>query len=241
MLGFSAFHSPVANSRKAKTLKTRSFAVIGLGTFGSTVASELARFGNPVLGIDTDERNVSRLADTLSEAIIADGRDEAALREAGVGNYDVAIVAIGEDLEANILCTMNVKLLGVKTIWAKALSRTHHRILSKLGADRVILPEQEIGQHIAQMLHNPLVRDYVSLGNGYHVVDLRVPPQLDGKPIGDAAIFKKYELRPLGAMRDSQFLSCESGDLELREGDKLLVLGRRTDLRSFGDDLRGGS
>lgn len=91
--------------------KTRSSAVIGLGTFGSTVASDLARFDNTVLGIDIDERRVSRLAETLSEAIIADGRDEDALREAGVG-IDAAVVAIGEDLEANILCTMNVRMLG---------------------------------------------------------------------------------------------------------------------------------
>lgn len=120
--------------------KSRSFAVIGLGTFGTTVASELARFGNHVLGIDTIERNVSRVAETLAEAVIADGRDEQALREAGVGNYDVAVVAIGEELEANILCSMNVKLLGVPTVWVKAMSRTHHRILTKLGADRVIQP-----------------------------------------------------------------------------------------------------
>lgn len=222
-------------------MKSRSFAVIGLGTFGSTVASELARFGNPVLGIDTDGRYVTRLAETLTDAIIADGKDEAALKEAGVGNYDVAVVAIGEDLEANVLCTMNVKMLGVETIWVKALNRTHHRILTKLGADRVILPEQEIGRHIAQMLHNPLVRDYVSLGNGYHVVDMKVPPQLDGKPVGDATVFSKYDLRALGAMRDSEYLSCESGDLTLREGDKLLLLGKRMDLRLFVDDLRNGS
>jgi len=237
----NALHADSINSRKARPLKTRSFAVIGLGTFGSTVASELARFGNPVLGIDTDERHVTRLANTLTEAIIADGKDEAALKEAGVGNYDVAIVAIGEDLEANILCTMNVKLLGLETIWVKALNRTHHRILTKLGADRVILPEQEVGQHIAQMLHNPLVRDYVSLGNGYHVVDFKVPARLDGKPVNDPAIFSKYDLRPLGAMRENQFLSCESGDLKLKEGDKLLLLGKRVDLRHFGDDLRYGS
>ena len=122
-------------------MKSRSFAVIGLGTFGSTVASELSNFGNHVLGIDCNEQNVARLADTLSEAIIADGKDEAALKEAGLADYDVAIIAIGEDLEANILCTMNIKLIGVETIWVKALNKTHHRILSRLGADRVILPE----------------------------------------------------------------------------------------------------
>ena len=221
-------------------MKTRSFAVIGLGTFGSTVAGELARFGNPVLGIDIDERRVSAMADSLSEVVIADGRDEAALREAGVGDYDVAVVAIGEDLEASILCTMNVKLLGVGAIWVKAMSRTHHRILSKMDVDRVILAEQEIGQHVAQMLHNPLVRDYVSLGNGYIVVDLKVPEQLDGKAVGDVALLSQHDLRMLGAMRDGEFLSCESGELVLREGDKLLVLGKRINLRKFGDDLRSG-
>ena len=184
--------------------KTRSFAVIGLGTFGTIVASELARFGNHVLGIDALERNVAQVADTLAEAVIADGRDEQALREAGVGNYDVAVVAIGEDLEANILCTMNVKLLGVPTIWVKAMSRTHHRILTKLGADRVIQPEQEIGRHIAQMLHNPLVRDYVSLGNGFHVVDFRVPESLDGKRVdadGPERRFRAARARPHARQR----------------------------------------
>lgn len=219
-------------------MKARSFAVIGLGTFGSTVASALSRFGNPVLGIDNEERTLARLSEHLTEAIIADGRDEAALREAGVGNYDVAVVAIGEDLEANILCTMNVKLLGVETIWVKAMSRTHHRILSKLGVQRVVLPEQEVGQHIAQMLHNPMVRDYVSLGNGYHVVELIVPERLDGQSLEAQKLGPDYDLRALGAMRESTFLPCEDGALILREADKLLLLGRSSDLRRFADDKR---
>ncbi|NDK33872.1 TrkA family potassium uptake protein [Rhodovulum sulfidophilum] len=233
MLGYA----PDLRAKEGRPVKRRTFAVIGLGTFGSTVATELARFGNPVMGIDIDEKIVGRYADVLSEAVIADGRDELALREAGVGNYDVALVAIGEDLEANILCSMSVKMLGVKTIWVKALSKTHHRILSKIGADRIVLPEQEVGQHIAQMLHNPLVRDYVSLGNGFHVVDLTVPEPLEGRAVGEVKLLSGYDLRALGAMREGEFLSCESGELELKTGDKLLVLGRRADLRRFGDDL----
>lgn len=217
--------------------KDRSVAVIGLGTFGSTVASELAEFGNHVLGIDSDEQTVGRLAGILAEVIIADGRDEEALRQAGVGGYDVALIAIGEDLEANILCTMNVKLLGVPTIWVKAMNRIHHRILAKLEVDRVILAEQEIGQHIAQMLHNPLVRDYVSLGNGFHVVDFRVPEPLDGAAIGKLKLSERFAIRCLGLMRGSEYLSCESGETALRANDKLLLLGRRQDLRRFGDSL----
>jgi len=217
--------------------KSRSFAIIGLGTFGSTVACELARFGNHVLGIDTEERNVSLLAETLAEAVIADSRNEDALREAGVGKYDAAVVAIGEDLEANILSTMNVKLLGVPNVWVKAINRTHHRILLKLGADRIIQPEQEVGQHIAQMLHNPLVRDYVSLGNGYHIVDFLVPEILDGRSVGGLELEKRFELRCLGLMRGGEFLSCQSGKTKLLSDDKLLILGRRKNLRAFGDSL----
>jgi trk system potassium uptake protein TrkA len=222
-------------------MRPRSVVVIGLGAFGSTVASELARFGNVVLGIDIDPKKASPLAEILTETIIADGRDEAALREAGVGDYDVAVVAIGEDLEANILCTMNVKLLGVETIWTKALNRTHHRILAKLGVDRVILPEQEIGQHAAQVIHNPLVRDYVSLGNGYHVVDLTVPAHLAGESLSAVTLASKYNLTMLGAMRGSDYRPVTGGMIGLEEGDKLLLLGKRAELRAFGDDMRKGA
>jgi trk system potassium uptake protein TrkA len=215
----------------------KSFAIIGLGTFGSTVAAELVRFGNHVLGIDLDEKRVSRLADSLSEALIADGRDELALREAGIGHYDVVVIAMGEDLEASILCTMNARMLGAKTVWVKASSRTHHRILSKLGADRIVHPEEEIGQHIAQMLHNPLVRDYVRLGNGFHIVNMTVPPHLDGASVASLKLESKYELRCLGLMRGSEFISSESGTAQLHPDDKLLLLGRRTSLRKFSDSV----
>jgi len=216
--------------------KQRSFVIIGLGTFGSTVATELARYGNHVLGIGIEERNVSRLADTLAEAVIADGRDEEALRQAGVGDYDVAVVAIGEDLEANILCTMNVKLLGVPCVWAKAINRTHHRILSKLGVDRVIHPEQEMGQHVAQMLHNPLVRNYLSLGNTYHIVDFMVPERLSGRSVAELKLWDRFGIRCLGLMRGIDFVDC-AVDARLEKEDKLLLLGRREELRSFGDSL----
>lgn len=214
----------------------RSFAVIGLGTFGSTISTELVRFGNHVLGIDHDERRVRRFVEELSEAVIADGTDEDALREAGVGQYDVAVVAIGEDLEASILCTMHLKVLGVPCIWVKAISRTHHRILTRLGADRVLQPEQEIGRHVAQVLHNPSVRDYVSLGNGFYVVDFLVPKKLDGRTLGDVGRLDKFEIFALGLMRGTEFHPCDD-DLRLEEDDKLLLLGRRQNLREFGDSL----
>ena len=218
-------------------MKKHSFVVIGLGTFGSTVASELAAFGNHVLGIDSEEGPVSRLADTLTEVLIADARDEEALREAGVANCDAAVIAIGEDLEANILCTMNAKLLGVSCIWVKARTRTHHRILSRLGADRVIEPEQEIGQHVAQKLHNPLIRDYLSLGNGFYIIDIRLPERLDGVNLEALGIRGNSAIRCLGVMRNTNSLVGDAGSMLLAADDKLLLLGRRQALREFSEKL----
>lgn len=210
------------------------FVVIGLGAFGSTVATELANAEEHVLGIDIDERNVNRHADALAEAVIADGRDEDALREAGVGSYGAAVVAIGEDLEANILCTMNVRMLGVPRIWAKAKNRTHHRILARLDVDRVVLAEQEIGRHVAQVLHNPLIRDYVSLGNGFNIVDLHAPEHVAGRRVEDLDLEPRFDVRLLGAMRGTEHLPP---DAQLEEGDKLLLLGRRVDLRRLAESL----
>lgn len=212
------------------------FVVIGLGTFGSTVALELARAGEHVLGIDRHERHVARVADELAEAIIADARDEDALREAGVGSYGTVVIGIGEDLEASMLATMNARLLGVKQVWVKAKTRTHHRILVKLGADRVILPEQEIGRHVAQVLHNPQVRDYVSLGNGFHVVEYVAPETLDGRTLASLKL-AEFDLRALGLMRGTEFVGCAAPETLLKTDDKLLLLGRRLEFRRFGEFL----
>ncbi len=217
--------------------KSRSFAVIGLGTFGSTVALELARFGNDVMGIDTNEKLVAAYAQDLSQALILDAREDGALREAGVESVDVGLVAIGTDIEASILSVINLKTLGVGTIWAKATSKNHHRILSKLGVDRVIHPEKEVGQHIAQVLHNPLVRDYVSLGNGQHVVNFRVPESLQGKTLTQLPHDNKFQLRCIGVMRGSKFLGHDGTDCELQAEDLLLLLGERKNLRDFASSL----
>lgn len=217
--------------------ETRSFAVIGLGAFGSAVAGELARFGNKVMGLDLEEKRVAQMANVLDSCVILDTTDDAALREAGVDQYDVALIAIGRDIQASILTTMNMKMLGVETIWVKASNKTHHRILSKLGADRVILPEQEMGRHIAQMLNNPIVQDYVSLGNGYSVVNIVIPERLKGKSIGALGIGGKFDLRLLGLMRGTEYHAGNAGDLVLEAADKLIVLGKRPELRRFGDAL----
>ncbi|MCV2892108.1 potassium channel family protein [Lentibacter sp. XHP0401] len=220
-----------------KNSANRTFGVVGLGNFGSTVAKELQRFGNHVIGVDMSEARVMSLADTLSQAMIVDARDDAALREAGFGDCDVAVVAMGDDLEASILAAINLKLVGVPVVWAKATTKTHHRILSKLGVDRIIHPEVEVGQHIAQVLHNPLVRDYVSLGNGYHVVNFRIPESLEGRSLEDLPHGEKFNLRCIGVMRGTEFVGQDVTGCQLERNDLLLLLGQRKDLHNFAASL----
>jgi trk system potassium uptake protein TrkA len=219
------------------TKHSRSFAVIGLGTFGRTVATELSHYGNPVLGFDIDEAAVSDIADTLDEAVIADARNERALRDAGVEHCSTAVVAIGEDLEANIVCTMNLKQIGVGVIWVKAMSRIHHRILSRLGVDRIIHAEREMGQHVAEMLHNPIVRDYLNIDKGLYIVNILVPEHIAGQQLASLKLKDKFNLRCLELVRDSQPILTDNNDPSLMKNDRLLVIGKRSDLRTFGDSL----
>jgi trk system potassium uptake protein TrkA len=144
---------------------------------------------------------------------------------------------MGSDLEASILAAINLKLIGVPVVWAKATTKTHHRILSKLGVDRIVHPEVEVGQHIAQVLHNPLVRDYVSLGNGYHVVNFRIPESLEGKNLSELPHKEKFNLRCIGVMRGSKYIGQDGSSCELESNDLLLLLGQRNDLRSFASSL----
>ncbi|RNF33790.1 potassium channel family protein [Paracoccus methylarcula] len=215
--------------------ENRSFVVVGLGAFGSVVATELARFGNRVLGIDRDQKRVAALAEQLSNAVILDATDEGALREAGVDRYDVGLVSIGNDLESSVIAAMNLRLIGIETIWAKAESRTHHRILSKIGADRVVLPGLEMGRHAAQMLNNPAVQDYVSLGNGFSVVNLLIPERLKGKKLSDLPF--GTGITRLGIMRGTEYIDLRERDPVLLTNDRLLLLGKRVELTQFGDRL----
>lgn len=214
--------------------KRRSFVVLGLGSFGSVVAKALAGFDNQVLGIDVSEKRVGDLADVLSSVAILDATDEAALREVGAGSYDVALVSMGDNLEASILSVMNLRLIGVDEIWVKADNRTHHRILSKMGVDRVLLPDIEMGRHTAQMLNNPAVQDYVALGNGYNVVNLQVPEGMAGTRMSQLDLGP--EVRNLGMMRGTEYHEVRP-ETVLEAGDRLLLLGQKPELTAFSGKL----
>jgi trk system potassium uptake protein TrkA len=149
----------------------------------------------------------------------------------------VAVVAIGEDLEASILGTMNVKTIGVPTVWVKALSETHARILKRLGADRVIEAEREMALHVAQSLHTPFVLDYIRIGESAHLVYVKVPEALDGRDLASFELVEQYGVRFLGRVRGDAYFPPEGDDLVLRTGDRLLLLGPLENLRRLEESL----
>ncbi|WP_308917638.1 TrkA family potassium uptake protein [Jannaschia sp. LMIT008] len=209
-------------------------AVVGLGTFGGAVARDLAAFGHHVLGIDVEDAKVNALADTLAQAVIADARDEAALRDAGVDQCDAVVIAMGDDLEANIVGAMNARVLGVKRIWSKSRSRTHRRILSRIGVDHVVNPEQEMGRRVAQTIHNPFVTDYMVAAGNQTVVSLNAPGRLLGRTLGQIDFRERHDIECLGLLRHGQLHRLEA-DPTIAEGDTLLLLGRRSPLQRFGE------
>lgn len=156
------------------------FAVIGLGSFGVTVALELTQLNHDVIGIDLTKRNVENIADQITHAVIADATDEHVLNELNVQNCDAVVVAIGEDIEASILCVLNLKNLGVEKIWVKAKTKAHHTILSHLNITKIIHPEEDMGVRVAQALNYPMVSRYMALDDDHYIIKVPINEHLNG-------------------------------------------------------------
>ncbi|SFR62057.1 trk system potassium uptake protein TrkA [Marinobacter daqiaonensis] len=216
-------------------IEKQEILVIGLGVFGSTIASELSRLGHNVLGVDNDEHRVDRLADQVTHAVIIDVSDDDALEEVDAGSYDVAVVAMGQDFEATVLATMRLKELGVPKVWAKAVTTQHHRILERLGADRVIDPDYEMGERVAQELNYPMVEDYLDLGGEEFVVELHATDELVDRSLED--VIGSTEVHALMIRRGGQSLVHPQSSLTIEAEDKLILAGQLEALRELARDL----
>ena len=214
----------------------KQFAVIGLGGFGESVALELMRLGHDVLGIDSSEAKANQMADKLTQTVIANASDEEALRELDLHRFDAVMIAIGEHIEASVLCTMHVISLEAREVWVKAITPTHHKIVEKLGANRVFHPEYEMGLRIGQSLAHPNMLDYISLGDNYFVIEIRPGEVLEDRPLSELNI-DDTEVRLL-AIKHGQSVSLNpSPDQRLRRNDHLVLVGEEEALRHFSETL----
>lgn len=205
----------------------KSFLVIGLGRFGMAVARELSLLGQEVLVLDSSEENVQRIADSVTQAIVGDGEDEAVLRSVGARNFDCCIVSVGTDLEASVLITVMLKDMGAKYIVAKAQSPVHARVLERIGADRVVLPESEMGQRLAQRLARTNVVDYIGVSDDFSIVEIHPPHSWIGHSLGQLNVRAKYLINVL-AIRHGEGGKVDvtpAVDQVIAEGDVLIVIG----------------
>lgn len=213
------------------------FTVIGLGRFGIAASLELVHLGHTVTGIDRDPKVVEKYVEDLTQAIICDSTDENALRELDLGNSEAVLVAIGADMQSSLLCTLALKNLGVKEIWVKASTKAHHTIVSKLGVQRIIHPEEEMGVRVAQALNYPMVNDYLSLGHGLYIVEVNIRASLHDSSIGQVLGDVKGSVQTVLIKRGQEIINSLEHDFVLQEKDIILLCGTRAELKYLAPRL----
>ena len=211
---------------------SRQFVIIGLGRLGSAMIGTLQSLGHEVLGIDTDEDLVQDLSAEFPDAhlVAADATDESVLRDLNVGHFDAAAVVIGENMEAGILATANLKEIGVPFVVARAMSKLHARVLERIGADRIIEPERDMGAQVARTMASPAVMDYVDLGGDEALIEAEVPEEWVGKSLAELHLSRESGLTILAVKPKGKSGTIPSGDTVLHEGDVLVVGGTKKNL-----------
>jgi trk system potassium uptake protein len=215
--------------------KRRQIAVLGLGRFGQAVALELTRLGHDVLAVDRDERAVQSIADDVTHAVQADITDPDALEALGLADFDTAIVAVSETLEASIMATVLLRRIGVRRIIAKAAHDLHGSILEQVGAQRVVYPERETGFRVAHSFHAPGVQDYLDAAPGYGIARVAVALSWVGQTLGEVDLSGSCRLTVLAVTRAGSVILTPTPDERLRAGDSLIVAGLDEDLERLPD------
>ena len=203
----------------------KSYIVIGLGLFGQALARQLCKLGAEVLAIDVRSDLVQLVANDVTHAVVGDAQDKEVLRALGVRDMDCAIVSIGDDLAASVLITMNLMELEVPYIVCKAHDETHRRVLQKLGADRVVIPEQENAQRLGRSLHSHNVLEYIELSEDYGILEIPAPRSWVGKSLKELNIRAKLGVNIIAVESGKTTNVSPSADYKILEGDIMVVLG----------------
>ena len=208
----------------------KSFVIIGLGRFGTAIASELSALGHEVLAVDVDEERVQQVADHVTHAVTGDGRNIEVLRALGVRNFDCVVVAMGSDVGNSALITLNLKELGVKEVICKAQSHVHRRVLEKIGADRVVFQEYEMGAKLAQGLSSSNVLNFIELSEDYGILELSAPQSWQGKSLRELDVRNRHHVNVIAIRKNGELNVAPSPDLPLESGDQVVALGRYEDI-----------
>ncbi len=217
-------------------MEKKQYIVIGLGRFGRSVARNLEANGCMVLAVDKEEKNVNLVAEFVTRAVCLDITDEDAVQELGLGNFDGAIVAIGHSLDAAVLGVMWAKEQGVPNVIAKAYDDTQGKILTKVGADEIVYPEREMGDHLAKALAFGNFLDAVELTADYSIAEVTVLPEWDGRNLRELRLRDKYHINVIAVKRNHDLEINPSAEEIIRDGDALVLLGKNEVLKKLSEN-----
>lgn len=213
--------------------KDRQFAVIGLGRFGSNMAKALTKMGYEVLAIDKNQQKVQEFSDEVTHVVQADTTDENALRELGILNFDVVVVAIGEDVQANVLTTLQLKEIGVNFIVATARNSLHTKLLEKVGADRIVAPERDMARRVAYNLASTSVMDYIELSPRFSIVEITAPKTFQNKTIAESNIRAKYGINVVAIKRGEDLIISPLPSEKIIKNDIVVVVGKNESINGL--------
>ena len=214
-------------------MKKKSFAVLGLGKFGTSVAEEMSRAGVDVLAVDMEEENVHNVVDIVTCAMKVDVRDSETLASLGLSNMDAVIVAITESLDASIMATITAKEAGVPMVIAKAKNDIHAKILKKVGADRIIIPEKESGTRMARCLVSGNFIDFIELSDKVSMVEISVRPEWVGKGLRELALRDKIGVNVIAIHSGNDMIVNIHPDTPLKEEDTLWVIASEKEIEKL--------
>ena len=210
----------------------KQYVVLGMGRFGISVARTLYSLGHDVLGVDNDEEIVQSLSNELTHVVSADLLDEETFKALGLRNFDVAIVAVG-DLEASMMCTLMLKETGIPFILAKASTSLHGRMLEKIGADKVIYPERDMGIRVGHNLADSNIVDYIELVDNLSIMEIGAPKSMVGKSLSEAELRRLYNVTVVALRRNGQMLVNPDPHDKIKEGDIMVILGTRDNVKAM--------
>lgn len=215
----------------------KEFAVIGLGRFGGSICRTLSDQGMEVLAIDVNEERVNEYSKIASHAVVGDTTDETVLKSLGIRNFDHVIVAIGDNIHASILTTLILKELGVQNITVKAQNNYHEKILSKIGANKVVHPERDMGKRIAHNIISNNVLDYLELSDEHSIVEIVAGSHIDGHTLIELNIRAKFNINIVAIKRDNNIMITPIANEVIRKDDILIVIGADVNISRFEKHL----
>lgn len=213
----------------------KSFLIIGLGRFGDALARELFRLGHEVMAVDKNEESVSKIADFVTHSLVADVRDENVLRSIGARNFDHAIVAFSDNIQDNILITLLLKEIGVKNVISKGRNALHVKVLKKIGADRIVFPETDMGVRLAQTLSSSNIIDFIEISENYSIIETNTPHKWVGSSIKKLDVRAKYGINILAIKgQDGRTVNITpSPEYVIKTGDILVIVGANDDIQNI--------